>query len=182
MRRAGPQEAVSRPRRDDAPPRRRRRAPADDVLALQQAAGNRAVSALLARQPHTKPAPAKPVPKEAEQHASHVLMPGIGRLPVVSFSWSGETHSVGPGKADLRDIHITSSVGPHSVILQNAVAEGRHFKQAELVHHGSSDAGVRIKMTDVLIASYQLAGGMTEVQYEQWSLNFASVEHEQIRD
>ena len=182
MRRARAPEAVSPPRRDDASARPRDRAPADDVLALQQAAGNRAVSALLARQPHTTAAPGKPAPKEAAQGASHVLMPGIGTVPLVSFSWGGgETHNVGPGKADIRDIHITSRVGPHSELLQKAITEGRHFKQAELVHHGSAGAGVRIRMTDVLGTTYQLAG-VTEVEHEVWSLTFASVEFEQIRD
>lgn len=179
MRRARVQEAVSPPRRDDTSVRRRPHAPADTVLALQQAAGNRAVSALLARHPRTKPAPAKPAPTEAEQRTSHVLMPGIGRVPLVSFSWGGETHNVGPGKADIRDIHITSPVGEHSGMLQKAVAEGRHFKQVELVHHGSG-AGIRITMTDVLLTGYQLAGGATGVEYENWSLTFASAEYSPI--
>ena len=183
MRRARAPKAVSPPRRDNASARRRDRAPADDVLALQRAAGNRAVGALLARQPHTTATPGKPAPKEAAQGASYVLMPGIGTVPLVAFSWGGrETHNAGPGRTDVRDIHITSRVGPHSAMLQAAITEGRHFKLAELVHHpGPAGTGVRIKMTDVLGTSYQLAGA-TEAEYEVWSLTFASVEFEQIRE
>jgi Type VI secretion system effector, Hcp len=150
--------------------------PVDGMVALQQAVGNRTLAALLARQPRTKP-------KEpaAEERTSHVVLPGIGRIGIESFSWNKEgSVGGGPGKADLREIQITSTAGKHSAALQNAVAHGAHFKQVELVHYGSGGAGIRLKLTDVAVTSYQLLHGTTTGVSEQWSVSFATAEHEYL--
>src|SRR3954454_13775738 len=58
---------------------------ASRVLALQRAVGNRAVAALLARDPTPNappPQPAPPAPK-----TTSAIVAGIGTIPLVSFSF-----------------------------------------------------------------------------------------------
>jgi len=65
--------------------------------------------------------------------------------------------------------------------LMVAVCSGKHFEEAlftvEQARGGKGgDAFLKIKLTDVLISSYQTGGGGNDVPTDQVSLNFAKVE------
>lgn len=161
---------------------RRRRGRRNGVLALQQAAGNRAVGEILARQPGvTAPAKADESAKTGAR-TSHVVVPGIGTIELESFNWGqGPAHGGGPGQASFTDINLTTKHGKHSAELQLAVAEGRYFKQIEIVHYSPSGAGIRLTLTDVVLTSYSVGQGGRDGPLESWSVSFTSVKHEYIR-
>jgi type VI secretion system secreted protein Hcp len=159
-------------------PVRPRRGPRNGVLALQRSAGNRAVGAILARQPGAV--------EEAkdERTRTSLVMPRIGTIDLESFTWGRQTppQGGGPGKASFTEIQVTSKVGEHSPELQRATADGRYFKQVEIFHYNASGAGVRIKLTDVMITSYSLGGSSGDrLPVESWTLSFAAAEHKYIR-
>jgi type VI protein secretion system component Hcp len=159
------------------PLRRRRRGPRNGVLNLQQAAGNRAVGAILARQPGTKEAP-----KEQEQRTSHVVVPDIGRIELVSFQWGmhkGRDRGDGPA---FDELSLTTTSGKHSTALMQAAAKGTTFKEVEIVHYGSSGAGIRLKLTDVMLVSYHVGGGSeSDKPVETWTITFGTVKQEYIQ-
>jgi Type VI secretion system effector, Hcp len=157
--------------------RRRRRGPQNGVLNLQQAAGNRAVGAILARQPGTKEAE-----KEQEQRTSHVLIPDLGKIELVSFQW-GEQRGRGRDEEPmLSELSLTTAVGKHSNALMKAAVKGTTFKELEIVHYHASGAGVRLKLTDVMLVSYQVAGGsQSDKPLETWTITFGTVKQEYIQ-
>jgi Type VI secretion system effector, Hcp len=152
---------------------RPRRRPRNGVLALQQAAGNRAVGAILARQPGTK--------EEQEQRTSHVLLPNIGRLELVSFQWGLHKGREGGEGHAYDDINVTTAFGKHSTALLLAATNGTTFKELQIVHYGSSGAGIRLTLTDAVIVSYQLGSGDSDKRVENWTLTFGTVKHEYIK-
>jgi len=157
--------------------RPRRRRGRGGVLALQQAAGNRAVGAILARQPGTKEAA-----KEQERRTSHVLVPDIGRIELLSFQWGmhkGRDRGEGPS---FDELSLTTTSGKHSTALMQAAAKGTTFKEVELVHYGSSGAGIRLKLTDVMLVSYHVGGGSeSDKPVETWTIAFGTVKQEYIQ-
>jgi hypothetical protein len=160
--------------------RRRRRGPQNGVLNLQQAAGNRAVGAILARQPGTKEA--APKEQEQEKRTSHVLVPDLGRLELVSFQW-GEHRGRGRDEEPrLSELSLTTTTGKHSTALMQAAVKGTTFKEVEIVHYGASGAGVRLKLTDVMLVSYHIGGGSeSDKPVETWTITFGTVKQEYIQ-
>ena len=108
---------------------RPRRRPRNGVLALQQSAGNRAVGAILARQPATKEAP-----KEQEKRTSHVLVPDIGRIELVSFQWGEHKGRDREDAPAFNELVLTTTSGKHSTALMQAAVKGTTFKEVEIVH------------------------------------------------
>ena len=93
-----------------APPAR---TAADDVLALQRSAGNRAVSAMLAREP--APADAK-----APAAAATATLSGIGTIPLLSVNLDAGRGIQGPvGRGSDRD-----SQGPREIVVTSR--QGKH--------------------------------------------------------
>jgi type VI secretion system secreted protein Hcp len=107
-----------------------------------------------------------------------------------SFSW-GATNAGsmasggggGTGKVSMSDFHFTK---PHSVAspkLMQSCATGDHIKSAILTVRkagGSQLEFLKIKLTDVLVSSYQTGGnpkGDTGPM-DQVSINFGKIEHE----
>jgi hypothetical protein len=89
------------------------------VLQLQRSAGNRAVSALLARQP----APADAGPKPADSRKAATMTVGLGEddefvIPVDSMQWQGEKLLIVSFGAD----------NPATSDLQRASIGGRRFE------------------------------------------------------
>jgi hypothetical protein len=128
-------------RREERPESTERPPPAHDVLALQRSAGNRAVSALLAREP-----------KPEEPPAATAALSKIGVIPLLSFSH--EQGSIGRQrpKNDLGAITCVSQVANHSSDLQKAVFAGT-IMDAEIVHK----TGFKIERKDVTLSSYSAA-------------------------
>lgn len=105
-------------------------------------------------------------------------------------SWSfGETQPVttssggggGAGKVSFQDLHlVTKTVDKSSPKLFLAGASGEHIKDATLFVRkaGSSSDYLQIKLTDVLVSSYQTGGsGSGDIPTESFSLNFAKIQY-----
>lgn len=103
-------------------------------------------------------------------------------------SWSfGETQSStisggggGAGKVSMQDFHfVTKTVDKSSPKLFLAGATGEHIKDATLYVRkaGSSSDYLVIKLTDILVSSYQTGGsGGSDIPTESVSLNFAKIQ------
>jgi type VI secretion system secreted protein Hcp len=108
-----------------------------------------------------------------------------GEIDVLSFSWgASQTASStgaggGAGKVQFQDIHFTSNLSKASPKLMLACATGEHIKEVILTGELSGKRGqkfLEIKLTDVLISSYQSGGSSGDVPTDSFSLNFAKIE------
>jgi type VI secretion system secreted protein Hcp len=113
------------------------------------------------------------------------------QLDIESFSW-GATNAGsfsqatgvggGTGKVNFQDLHCTKQVDKSSPLLAKACATGQHIKQALLTVRkagGQQQEYYTVKMTDVLISSFQSGGSAHAeniIPLEQFSLNFAKIE------
>ena len=111
-----------------------------------------------------------------------------GEIDIESWSW-GETNSGagasggggGAGKVSMQDFHFTKNYDKASPKLFLAVATGEHYKTATLSARksgGDHQEYLVIKLSDVIITSYQTGGNNGEVPMEQVSMNFAKIEFE----
>jgi len=108
-------------------------------------------------------------------------------IDILSFSWGASQSGTGAtaggsgaGKVAMQDFHFVMKMSKASPILFQALATGKHIKQADLVARkagGTQQEYLKIKFTDVLISSYQSGGsqGGDEIPVEQISLNFAKI-------
>jgi type VI secretion system secreted protein Hcp len=108
-------------------------------------------------------------------------------IQVDSFSW-GVTNTGnaigGAGRAVGQDFHFATHTSKASPNLMLACATGQHFPAALLTLRkagGSSQVEfLKIKLTDVLVSSYQLGGarvGESPLPEDHFSLNFAKVDY-----
>ena len=89
----------------------------------------------------------------------------------------------GAGKVSMQDFHFTMKVSKATPKLMLACASGQHIKDAVLTVRKAGreqQEYLTIKMSDVLVSSYQIAGagGGDSVPTDQISLNFAKIEFE----
>jgi hypothetical protein len=150
-------------------------APAEQVLALQRTVGNRAVSAMIARD--AKPGQAEPkdaAPKGGSR--ATIELAELGKLPLLSYSsgaHQGPTGGSGVDKAS-KDMTLTTKVGQHSAKLMEAAAKGKPFDSAVI------DAGFMvIHMKEVFITGVQVSGGGGEKDadaLETWTINYGAIE------
>ncbi|WP_342816878.1 type VI secretion system tube protein Hcp [Nitrososphaera sp.] len=108
-----------------------------------------------------------------------------GEIEIESFSWgaaqsgTGGSGGGGAGKVSFQDIHFTAKTSKASPKLMLACASGEHIKDAALVGELSGKRGqkfLEIKLTDVLVSSYQSGGSDGNVPTDSFSLNFAKIE------
>jgi len=116
-----------------------------------------------------------------------------GEIEVLSFSWNikntssgGTGTGGGSGKAVPSDFNIVKHVDKASPAIMVAVCTGEHIRDAtftvEQARGGrGGEAFLKIKLTDVLISSYQTGGGGNDVPTDQVSLNFVKL-NIQVRD
>ncbi len=110
-------------------------------------------------------------------------------IDVESFSW-GATNAApaggaggggGAGKVQMQDFNFVMRVNKASPTLFLAAATGTHIKEALLTARKSGGKEpiefYKIKMTDILVSSYQQAAS-AEGQIDTFSLNFAKIEVE----
>jgi hypothetical protein len=152
--------------REDA--ERRAQPEPERLLELQRSAGNRAVSALVARQPEKADAKQKDT-------GMRVTLPKIGTIVVESVQFPpGGAHG-GRGGDDKeiagREVVITSLQGPHSTDLLKAMLDGRPLPEVVIVMPG----GVRVTLRGAMISGYTVSQGGKE-PLESWSLNFRAIE------
>ena len=170
MRRHEPEE----PRRaaHDPPPREAEPLPAEAaVLGLQRAAGNRAVSALLARQPSPT---APPETKPARKAATSTLGLGeeLGVIPLDAASL---------GRADqdgnVHELTATFVNNPAVPKIQEAMAKGRPIPEGFY-----STTSMKLTLRDVLITSMVMSDDPAEgEQIISMSLHFLGSEFEPVR-
>jgi type VI secretion system secreted protein Hcp len=112
-----------------------------------------------------------------------------GEIDVLSFSWgvaqtgtSSAGGGGGAGKAVFQDISFTTAMNKASPKLFQACASGEHIKEAVLTAVKTDKKDKQeymiIKMTDVLVSSYQTGGSSGQVPVDQFSLNYAKIEIE----
>jgi type VI secretion system secreted protein Hcp len=108
-----------------------------------------------------------------------------GEIELVSFSW-GVTQAGsrstggggGAGKAQFKEFQFLMRVNKASPQLFLATVSGKHIKEGNLSVRRSAKVAVeylKIKFTDVLISSYEQAGG-GDVPEEAIAFNFAKIE------
>ncbi len=111
-----------------------------------------------------------------------------GEIEVLSFSWnikqsiSSVGGGGGTGKAEASDFSIVKHIDKASPQLMVAVCSGEHFRDALFTveepkgARGGGAAFLKIKLSDVLISSFQTGGGGSDQPMDQVSLNFAKIE------
>lgn len=157
-------------RPDQAAPRQD---PANALLALQQAGGNQAVGALLARAPS-----ADPKTTEKPAGAALVTLGDIGTIPVGSIRLPAAAPPGGSGSGGRRperstrgEIQITSKGGAHSPALHRASMEGTAMSGRV----DFADPGFHVLLTNAIVASFHVSASQ-EAHDESWTLDVESIE------
>jgi type VI secretion system secreted protein Hcp len=108
-------------------------------------------------------------------------------IDVLSYSW-GVTQAGtivgggggGEGKAQFSDFNFTTNVSKASPMLFLACASGQHIKDATISVRkagGKTEDYLILKMTDVMISSYQASGSSTQDRpTESVSMAYAKIE------
>jgi hypothetical protein len=129
------------------------------VLELQRMAGNRAVSAMLSRQPT----------EEKAATATAGLGDDIGVIPIDSFSWGSGGgpggSGGGAGKSETHELSIMFTLNAATPAIAQAAAQGTPIPAAFL-----STQSMTIDLTDVLLTGYSQNDRGVSV-----TLNFASM-------
>jgi type VI protein secretion system component Hcp len=157
--------------------------PLAPVLELQRMAGNRAVTALLARDPKPKPPAKKDPPKQR-----YVAISGMD--PIVFESAQLESRSsLSPSNRGREreaptqtsaEVVITTSQGDHSSELFKRSLSGEPFS-AEIVFVKDGKPYMKIKLTNAMISSFSVSGrggGADSRPLESWTLNATKIEYE----
>ena len=153
-------------------------------------AGNRAVTALLARDPKPKTPAKAPEKKKDPPKQSYVAISGmdpivfesaqLGGRPSLSPSHRGsEREAPVPAVAE---VVITTIQGDHSTELFQRSLSGKPFS-AEIVFQKDGVPYMKIKLTNFLISSYSLSGhggGPDSKPMESWTLNADKIEYETL--
>ena len=105
-----------------------------------------------------------------------------GEIDVESWSY-GAAGGGAAGKVAMQDFHFVMKVSKASPKIFQACATGEHLKDATLVARKAGKEQqeyLKIKLTDVLVSSYQEggSGGTSIVPVDQVSFNFAKIEIE----
>jgi hypothetical protein len=127
------------------------------VLELQRMVGNRAVAAMLSRQPTEE--------KAATMTAG--LGDDIGVIPLDSYSWgpAGNPGSVGKGKSEVHEVMITFGPNAASAAVARAAVAGTPIPAAFI-----STQSATVDLTDVIISGYSESDHGSSV-----TLNFAGM-------
>jgi type VI secretion system secreted protein Hcp len=110
-----------------------------------------------------------------------------GEIEIESFSWgatqlgaSSHGTGAGAGKVSMNDFHFVMRNNTSSPTLFLFCANGKHLKDATLTCRkagGKQENYLIVKMSDVLISSYQTGGSSAgEVPMDQISLNYSKIE------
>ena len=182
-------EPPERPQPTVAPEPVTSTAPAERMLALQRQIGNRAVSALLARDPTPKTPPKMPAPKPPElKDGIWAIVPGVGTIELHSAqlgqhrqirSPAGRGTSREPATAPT-EIVVTSDHGDHSdKIFRWSLSGEPALVEIRFIKGGK--AYLTIKLHQALITSYSVSGhggGVEDRPLESWVLNGTKIEYE----
>jgi len=150
--------------------------PLEQLFALQRSAGNRAVSAMLARAPDT----AAPTDDKGAKTTSgpRATLPGIGTIALMSINLDvggGAGGGGGGGSESVREITITSRQGPHSTKLHKAALDGNAMDVVISLPRGEKT--VRLSLKGAIVSSYRPSNSEGEA-IESWTLDFSAIKHE----
>src|SRR5262245_29407312 len=109
-------------------------------------------------------------------------------IDLESFNW-GESNTPAPrtgggggaGKAELEDLNVVMKLNKASPLLLKACASGQHIKTAVLTARRAVKQQLEflvIKLSDVLVSSYQTGGGVSSEPTDHVSFNFARIDFE----
>jgi type VI secretion system secreted protein Hcp len=108
-----------------------------------------------------------------------------GEIDVLAFSWgvsqagsAGSGGGGGAGKAVFDDLLVVAHTSKASPLLWQACASGKHVKSAVLTCRRPGKSAVeflKITLTDVLVASYELDGSDDEPPLDQIALSYAKL-------
>ena len=112
-----------------------------------------------------------------------------GQIEVLSFSWgvsqaAGFSYGEGGGvaKANVQDLSFSFRQCSASPKLMQSCALGKHYDEALLTCLKAAGEGqekyLEVKLTDVIVSSYQTGGSGDDMPIESLSLNFAKVKQE----
>jgi type VI secretion system secreted protein Hcp len=113
-----------------------------------------------------------------------------GEIDLESFSWAesnagtpagGAGGGGGAGKVHMDDLHVQMKMSKASPLLLLACASGQHIKQAVLTARKAGKEQLEflvVKMTDVLVSSYETAAGTDALPTDTVSFNFARIDVE----
>ena len=111
-------------------------------------------------------------------------------VEVISFSWGVTQAGPGPGgggggagKASFQDLHFFARTSKASPELFLACASGQHISSAVLACRRGGKAQLEfleVKLSDVLVSSYQIGGSTPEQPLDQVSLSFTKFELEYV--
>ena len=111
-------------------------------------------------------------------------------IDIESFSWGVSNPGSAPGgggggagKASFQDFSFVTKVAKASPELLLASASGKHIDKAVLTGRRAGERQftfLKVTLTDVLVSSYQEAGGEADVPIDSFSLNFSKIEVEYL--
>ena len=181
MRRSAEPDREHDARRPREAPEREPEPIAAELLALQRSAGNRAVAAILARDAKAPPKPKEDKAAPPKPAGPHVMIDGIGVIPLESFQWGSQRGpgGHGGGQPQATEMQLSSKIGPHSTDLFRATLSGE-ARDAEIVHP-TKDGELRIKLKGAMVSSYSVSGEGKDAM-ESWTLNFTGVEFKRPKD
>ena len=111
-----------------------------------------------------------------------------GSIDIESFSWGATQQGAsagggggGAGKVSMQDFHFVMRASKASPKLFEAAATGQHIKEAILTARKSGGNQIefyKIKLTDILVSSYQQAGSADAAQgpNDTFSFNFSKIQ------
>jgi hypothetical protein len=137
-------------------------APADALLSLQRAAGNRAVAGMLARDKDDKDNKAP----EATATNTTTELGDLGVIALDSARWD----------ANGKDVHIVFAQSSLDAKVMQAVADGRVLKPAWI-----SSPAAKSTLTGAMIATARLAGESTGAGFVYATVNFETVDHDFVK-
>jgi type VI secretion system secreted protein Hcp len=109
-----------------------------------------------------------------------------GEIEIMSFSWgmnqsTAQAGGAGAGKVSVQDFSFVKQLDTASPQLIELACRGQHVGEAllTLTKTGSKEQQqeyLKIKLTDILISSYQTGGTNSSIPSEQVSFNYSSIE------
>ncbi len=159
------------PRREDREqtPRDPEPQPAEAVLELQRSAGNRAVSALLGRQPAPTPTDSG-AKKERAATSTLGLGDEIGVIPLDSASLGQADHD-----GNVHDLHVTFVNNPAVPQIQQAMLSGKPIPEGFY-----SSTSMKLLLKSIVITSMTFQDHEGE-QIVSVSINFTASKFEPVR-
>ena len=110
------------------------------------------------------------------------------QIDISSFSWGMSNQGtaeagggLGAGKVNIQDCHFTKSVDTSTCDLMLHCCNGKHIPSGLITFRkagGKQEVYLKIKLSDILISSYQQGGSTGDVVHDSLSLNFSKVEVE----